>query len=67
MSTIVGILVDGASSPPPPSDEVEIVLDSTPFYAEGGANRRHRPLKVDTGAVIEIRDCQKPVPVVYVH
>ena len=36
-STIVGLLVDGVSSPAATEgDEVEIVLDRTPFYAEGG-------------------------------
>ncbi|MFF7722102.1 alanine--tRNA ligase [Streptomyces luteogriseus] len=68
-STIVGILVDGASSPAATEgDEVEIVLDRTPFYAEGGGQIGDTgKIKVDTGAVIEIRDCQKPVPGVYVH
>ena len=68
-STIVGILVDGASSPAATEgDEVEIVLDRTPFYAEGGGQIGDTGrIKVDTGAVIEIRDCQKPVPGVYVH
>ena len=36
-STIVGLLVDGVSSPAATEgDEVEVVLDRTPFYAEGG-------------------------------
>jgi alanyl-tRNA synthetase len=68
-SRIVGILVDGVSSPAATEgDEVEIVLDRTPFYAEGGGQIGDTGrIKVDTGAVIEIRDCQKPVPGVYVH
>lgn len=68
-STIVGILVDGASSPAATEgDEVEIVLDRTPFYAEGGGQIGDTGrIKVDTGAIIEVRDCQKPVPGVYVH
>ncbi|MDX3309283.1 alanine--tRNA ligase [Streptomyces sp. NPDC054884] len=68
-STIVGILVDGVSSPAATEgDEVEIVLDRTPFYAEGGGQIGDTGrIKVDTGAVVEVRDTQKPVPGVYVH
>lgn len=68
-STVVGILVDGVSSPAATEgDEVEIVLDRTPFYAEGGGQIGDTGrIRTDTGAVIEIRDCQKPVPGVYVH
>ncbi len=68
-SRIVGILVDSVSSPAATEgDEVEIVLDrtrSTPRAAVRSVPGRG--IKVDTGAVIEIRDCQKPVPGVYVH
>jgi alanyl-tRNA synthetase len=68
-STIVGILVDGVSSPAATEgDEVEVVLDRTPFYAEGGGQIGDTGrIKADSGAVIEVRDCQKPVPGVYVH
>ncbi|MEU6231017.1 alanine--tRNA ligase [Streptomyces sp. NPDC047042] len=68
-STVVGILVDGVSSPAATEgDEVEIVLDRTPFYAEGGGQIGDTGrIRIDTGAVIEVRDCQKPVPGVYVH
>ncbi|MGW2818693.1 alanine--tRNA ligase [Streptomyces sp. NPDC001415] len=68
-STIVGLLVDGVPSPAATEgDEVEVVLDRTPFYAEGGGQLADQGrIRLDTGAVIEIRDVQKPVPGVHVH
>ncbi|MHC0428696.1 alanine--tRNA ligase [Streptomyces sp. O3] len=68
-STVVGILVNGAPSPAATEgDEVEIVLDRTPFYAEGGGQIGDTGrIRLDSGAVVEVRDCQKPVPGVYVH
>ncbi|CAM5565024.1 hypothetical protein SMICM304S_05078 [Streptomyces microflavus] len=68
-STIVGLLVDGVPSPAATEgDEVEVVLDRTPFYAEGGGQLADTGrIRLDTGAVIEIRDVQKPVPGVHVH
>ncbi|WP_327322296.1 alanine--tRNA ligase [Streptomyces sp. NBC_01210] len=68
-STIVGLLVDGVPSPAATEgDEVEVVLDRTPFYAEGGGQLADQGrIKLDTGAVIEIRDVQQPVPGVSVH
>lgn len=68
-STIVGLLVDGMPSPAASEgDEVEVVLDRTPFYAEGGGQLADQGrIKLDTGAVIQIRDVQQPVPGVSVH
>ncbi|MEU1781951.1 MULTISPECIES: alanine--tRNA ligase [Streptomyces] len=68
-STIVGLLVDGVSSPAATEgDEVEVVLDRTPFYAEGGGQLADQGrIKLHSGAVIEVRDVQKPVPGVHVH
>lgn len=68
-STIVGLLVDGVSSPAATEgDEVEVVLDRTPFYAEGGGQLADQGrIRLDTGAVIEVRDVQQPVPGVSVH
>ncbi|GAU66075.1 putative alanyl-tRNA synthetase [Streptomyces sp. NBRC 110611] len=68
-SRVVGILVNGGSAPAASEgDEVEIVLDRTPFYAEGGGQIGDTGrIRLDSGAVVEVRDCQKPVPGVYVH
>ncbi|MEU9195955.1 alanine--tRNA ligase [Streptomyces hundungensis] len=68
-STIVGLLVDGVPSPAATEgDEVEVVLDRSPFYAEGGGQLADQGrIKLDSGAVIEVRDVQKPVPGVHVH
>ncbi|WP_419993425.1 alanine--tRNA ligase [Streptomyces boninensis] len=68
-ATVVGVLVDGVSSPAASEgDEVEIVLDRTPFYAEGGGQLADMGrIKLDTGAIVEVRDVQQPVPGVSVH
>ncbi|MCP9208029.1 alanine--tRNA ligase [Streptomyces cucumeris] len=68
-STVVGLLVDGVSSPAAgEGDEVEVVLDRTPFYAEGGGQLADTGrIRLDSGAVVEVRDVQQPVPGVSVH
>ncbi|MBB5935606.1 alanine--tRNA ligase [Streptomyces zagrosensis] len=68
-SSVVGLLVDGVSSPAAhEGDEVEVVLDRTPFYAEGGGQLADTGrIRLDSGAVVEIRDVQQPVPGVSVH
>ncbi|MDT0379090.1 alanine--tRNA ligase [Streptomyces sp. DSM 42041] len=68
-STVVGLLVDGASAPAAhEGDEVEVVLDRTPFYAEGGGQLADTgKIRLGTGAVVEVRDVQQPVPGVSVH
>ncbi|AOT57949.1 MULTISPECIES: alanine--tRNA ligase [Streptomyces] len=68
-STVVGLLVNGVSSPAASEgDEVEVVLDRTPFYAEGGGQIADTGrIRLHSGAVIEVRDVQQPVPGVSVH
>ncbi|MBY8884285.1 alanine--tRNA ligase [Streptomyces sp. PTM05] len=68
-ATVVGLLVDGVPSPAATEgDEVEVVLDRTPFYAEGGGQLADTGrIRTDSGAVVEVRDVQQPVPGVSVH
>lgn len=68
-AVIVGLLVNGVSSPAArEGDEVEVVLDRTPFYAEGGGQIADSGrIRLENGAAVEIRDVQKPVPGVHVH
>jgi alanyl-tRNA synthetase len=64
-----GLLVDGASVPAAgPGTHVEVVLDRTPFYAEGGGQIGDQGLiSLADGALLEVYDVQQPVPGLFVH
>jgi alanyl-tRNA synthetase len=48
--------------------EIDIVLDRTPFYAEGGGQLADGgEIQLDGGGVIDVLDVQSPVPGVIVH
>ena len=68
-STLVGLLRDGKSvKEASEGDEVEVVLDRTPFYAEGGGQLCDGGIiRSSDGSVIEIDDVQSPIPGVIVH
>jgi alanyl-tRNA synthetase len=68
-ATVVGILVGGAGVPAASEgQDVEIVLDRTPFYAEGGGQLADQGrLLLDGGAVVDIDDVQTPIPGLRVH
>ena len=68
-ATISAILVDGLLvGSAGTQEEVEIVLDRTPFYAEGGGQLADGgTITLGNGAVVEIDDVQTPVPGVFVH
>ena len=68
-SKLTGILVDGVGvSSAIEGDDVEIILNRTPFYAEGGGQLADGGrIILSSGAVIEIDDVQSPVPGVLVH
>ncbi len=64
-----GLLVDGKSSKSASEgDELEIILDRTPFYAEGGGQLADGGLiTLANGTRIQIDDVQAPVPSLSVH
>lgn len=68
-SKVNGILVEGISVPSAHvGQDVEIVLDRTPFYAEGGGQLADGGvITLANGAVIEIDDVQTPVNGLSVH
>jgi alanyl-tRNA synthetase len=68
-SRIQAIVVDGISADAAGQGlEVEIVLDRTPFYAEGGGQLADGgTITLHDGTVIEIDDVQSPVPGLSIH
>jgi alanyl-tRNA synthetase len=66
---ISGILVDGnVVQAATPGQHVEIVLQDTPFYAEGGGQLGdHGRITLANGAVIDVYDVQSPVPGLVIH
>jgi alanyl-tRNA synthetase len=66
---VVGLLVGGANVPSAgEGTEVEVVLDRTPFYAEGGGQLADQgTIRLSGGAEIEILDVQTPLPGLVVH
>jgi alanyl-tRNA synthetase len=68
-ATISAIMVDGkAVNEAGENTDVEIILDRTPFYAEGGGQLPDGGrITLSNGAVVEIDDVQTPVPGLYIH
>ncbi len=68
-ASIRAIIVDGLRvSTAQSGDDVEVVLDRTPFYAEGGGQLADGgTLTLASGAVVEIDDVQTPVPGISIH
>ncbi len=64
-----GLLVDGRSAnSAAEGDEVEVILDRTPFYAEGGGQLADGGIiTLSNGAKIQIDDVQAPVPSLNIH
>jgi alanyl-tRNA synthetase len=66
---VAGLLVNGEEVPSADAgDEVELVLDRTPFYAEGGGQLADAGrVELANGAVIEVDDVQTPFAGLVVH
>ncbi|TDD62280.1 alanine--tRNA ligase [Actinomadura darangshiensis] len=66
---LVGLLVNGANAPAAgEGTDVEVVLDRTPFYAEGGGQLADQGLiRFGNGAVVEVTDVQAPLAGLIVH
>ena len=67
-ATILGLLVNGAPVPSAgQGTDVDVVLDRTPFYAEGGGQLADAGRITVTGGEIEVFDVQTPLPGLIVH
>lgn len=68
LATVKGILADGASVVRAEADQVRIVVDQTPFYAERGGQVGDAGEILDGGVVIgRIIDTQRPVGAMTLH
>ncbi|GAB2694231.1 alanine--tRNA ligase [Thalassiella azotivora] len=70
--SVAGLLVDGVAVPAARAgDDVELVLDRTPFYAEGGgqlADAGRVLVRANgTEALVEVEDVQSPITGLIVH
>jgi alanyl-tRNA synthetase len=73
-AVVTGLIVGGVSVPSAgPGTDVDVVLDRTPFYAEGGGQLADTGVirtigsGAGDGAEVEVRDVQVPVPGLIVH
>ena len=68
-SKLTGIVVDGVGvASASEGEDVELILNRTPFYAEGGGQLADGGrITLSNGAVVEIEDVQSPVPGLSVH
>ena len=68
-SKLTGIVVDGVGvASASAGEDVDVVLNRTPFYAEGGGQLADGGrITLSNGAIIEIEDVQSPVPGLSVH
>jgi alanyl-tRNA synthetase len=67
-ATILGLLVNGTPVPSAgQGTDVDVVLDRTPFYAEGGGQLADAGRIIMTSGEIEVFDVQTPLPGLIVH
>ncbi|MEO7352614.1 MAG: alanine--tRNA ligase [Marmoricola sp.] len=68
-ASVCGIVTpDGAVASAEAGAEIELVLDRTPFYAEGGGQLADQGLiELDNGARLQVLDVQSPITGLIVH
>jgi alanyl-tRNA synthetase len=68
-SKLTGIVVDGIGvASASEGEDIELTLNRTPFYAEGGGQLADGGrITLSNGAIVEIEDVQSPVPGLSVH
>ncbi len=68
-ATVVGLLAGGdKAAAAAGGDTVELVLDRTPFYAEGGGQLADQgAIRLSGGALVEVLDVQQPIGGLIVH
>ncbi|TCB95304.1 alanine--tRNA ligase [Micromonospora zingiberis] len=67
-STVRAVLgTDGPRAAAVEGDTIELVLDTTPFYAEGGGQQPDLGMITVGGGQVEVLDVQQPVPGLIVH
>jgi alanyl-tRNA synthetase len=67
-ATVRGLLTStGAADSAVEGDEVELVLDRSPFYGEAGGQLGDTGRLVMDGAEVEVLDTQRPLPDLFVH
>jgi alanyl-tRNA synthetase len=66
---VAGLLLDGTTvGAARQGQDVELVLDRTPFYAEGGGQLADGGrIELANGAIVDVRDVQKPISGLIVH
>ncbi|MDR7329438.1 alanine--tRNA ligase [Corynebacterium guangdongense] len=67
-STVIGLVSNGQSvTSAQAGDEVEVILDATPMYAESGGQTGDRGRLVSGDTVLEVTDVQKIAKKLWVH
>ena len=67
-ATVVGLLVNGIpATNAGAGTELDVILDRTPFYAEGGGQLADAGVITTDGAVVDVFDVQTPLTGLIVH